>query len=385
MFATTSNTANNNSNNNNSSYFDTTMTTTTNNTSSSSPNDMLTTTTQPHSNHFYHSNNNPPSLTTSSTNTTTTASGHPSPSSLPPTYATLPRTTKLEEEPNPFEQSFSKPVLPPVSSIESPGLHKTTLWDSLRAGPLSPSMLLGPAGNKQRTSTSSSLSSTSSISSTSSSAGEGIIASYHHSNTGFVKYNNHHQQTVTVNRAQHQSPSVKRTHTEPTLESIHLRHQNGDNDADDYDNVFERPNIKRRAQSNTTASISNTLMDGEEKRKNFLERNRLAALKCRQRKKQWLQNLQDKVEYLSTDNEQLQMQNNALREQLIELKSMLLVHKTCPVNSEAVIDAVNRPIPGSNNIIRHHQQQQQQQYHHSTSSIHFSSNASHRFSSYSRN
>ncbi|KAI9265104.1 hypothetical protein BDA99DRAFT_419410, partial [Phascolomyces articulosus] len=55
-----------------------------------------------------------------------------------------------------------------------------------------------------------------------------------------------------------------------------------------------------------------------------------AALKCRQRKKQWLQNLQAKVEYLSTDNEQLQIQNNALREQLIELKSMLLAHKTCP-------------------------------------------------------
>ncbi|KAI7859347.1 hypothetical protein BDC45DRAFT_531242 [Circinella umbellata] len=342
---------------------------------------MLTTTTQPHSNHFYHSNNNPPSLTTSSTiTTTTTASGNPSPSSLPPTYATLPRTTKLEEEPNPFEQSFSKPVLPPVSSIESPGLHKTTLWDSLRAGPLSPSMLLGPAGNKQRTSTSSSLSSTSSISSTTSSAGEGIITSNHHSYTGFVKYNNHHQHAVTVNRAQHQSPSVKRMHTEPTLESIHLRQQNGDNDSDDYDNDFERPDIKRRTQSSTTPSTSNTLMDDEEKRKNFLERNRLAALKCRQRKKQWLQNLQDKVEYLSTDNEQLQMQNNALREQLIELKSMLLVHKTCPVNSEAVIDAINRPIPGSSNIMR----QQQQQYHHSTTSIHFPSNASHRFSSYSR-
>ena len=133
-----------------------------------------------------------PSLTTSSTNTiTTTASGNPSPSSLPSTYATLPRTTKLEEEPNPFEQSFSKPVLPPVSSIESPGLQKTTLWDSLRAGPLSPSMLLGPAGNKQRTSTSSSSSPTSSISSSLSSTGEGITTPYNHyshnSNTGIKK------------------------------------------------------------------------------------------------------------------------------------------------------------------------------------------------------
>ncbi|KAI8138193.1 hypothetical protein BJV82DRAFT_492212, partial [Fennellomyces sp. T-0311] len=56
----------------------------------------------------------------------------------------------------------------------------------------------------------------------------------------------------------------------------------------------------------------------------------LAALKCRQRKKQWLQNLQAKVEYLTTDNEQLQVQTNALREQLIDLKTVLLAHKTCP-------------------------------------------------------
>merc|ERR1711939_1241313 len=37
-------------------------------------------------------------------------------------------------------------------------------------------------------------------------------------------------------------------------------------------------------------------MTDEEKRRNFLERNRVAALKCRQRKKQWLANLQAKVE-----------------------------------------------------------------------------------------
>lgn len=60
----------------------------------------------------------------------------------------------------------------------------------------------------------------------------------------------------------------------------------------------------------------------EEKRRNFLERNRqgtqfsagarqtmltllLAALKCRQRKKAWLAQLQAKVEFLTTENERL--------------------------------------------------------------------------------
>lgn len=108
--------------------------------------------------------------------------------------------------------------------------------------------------------------------------------------------------------------------------------------------IQQRPTTKRRAQStnNITAAADNE----DEKRKNFLERNRLAAYKCRQRKKQWMQDLQARVEYLTTDNEQLQMQTTALREQLIDLKTMLLEHKSCSVNTQAIIEAVNRPIPG---------------------------------------
>jgi len=91
-------------------------------------------------------------------------------------------------------------------------------------------------------------------------------------------------------------------------------------------------------------------MTDEEKRKNFLERNRfvppsfrsylsmcianphsVAALKCRQRKKQWLANLQSKVEMFSSENDQLSSQISALREEVVALKTMLLAHKDCPV------------------------------------------------------
>ncbi|KAI8991666.1 hypothetical protein BDF20DRAFT_54978 [Mycotypha africana] len=68
----------------------------------------------------------------------------------------------------------------------------------------------------------------------------------------------------------------------------------------------------------------------EEKRKNFLERNRLAALKCRQRKKQWLLNLQARVEFLTNDNEQLQLEAEALRKEIMDLKTLLVTHKDCP-------------------------------------------------------
>ncbi|SPO31900.1 related to transcription factor ATFA [Ustilago trichophora] len=62
----------------------------------------------------------------------------------------------------------------------------------------------------------------------------------------------------------------------------------------------------------------------DEKRKNFLERNRQAALKCRQRKKAWLASLQAKVEYLQNDNENLQNTVSALRNENMFLKSQLV-------------------------------------------------------------
>ncbi|KAF2232293.1 hypothetical protein EV356DRAFT_517592 [Viridothelium virens] len=72
-------------------------------------------------------------------------------------------------------------------------------------------------------------------------------------------------------------------------------------------------------------------MTDEEKRKNFLERNRVAALKCRQRKKQWLANLQAKVEIFSTENDALSATVTQLREEIVNLKTLLLAHKDCPV------------------------------------------------------
>lgn len=57
----------------------------------------------------------------------------------------------------------------------------------------------------------------------------------------------------------------------------------------------------------------------------------IAALKCRQRKKQWLANLQAKVEFLTNDNENLQNQAQSLREEIINLKTLLLAHKDCPI------------------------------------------------------
>ncbi len=59
---------------------------------------------------------------------------------------------------------------------------------------------------------------------------------------------------------------------------------------------------------------------------------RVAALKCRQRKKQWLANLQSKVELFSTENDALSATVTQLREEIVNLKTLLLAHKDCPVS-----------------------------------------------------
>ena len=58
---------------------------------------------------------------------------------------------------------------------------------------------------------------------------------------------------------------------------------------------------------------------------------RVAALKCRQRKKQWLQNLQNKVELFSSENDALNAQVAQLRDEVMNLKTILIAHKDCPI------------------------------------------------------
>ncbi|KAG0137668.1 hypothetical protein HOY82DRAFT_477317 [Tuber indicum] len=72
-------------------------------------------------------------------------------------------------------------------------------------------------------------------------------------------------------------------------------------------------------------------MTDEEKRKSFLERNRLAALKCRERKKKWIANLEEKVERFSRENAELSAQVTSFREEIVSIRTLLLAYSDCPV------------------------------------------------------
>lgn len=79
----------------------------------------------------------------------------------------------------------------------------------------------------------------------------------------------------------------------------------------------------------------------------------MAALKCRQRKKQWLANLQAKVEIFSTENDALSATVIQLREEIVNLKTLLLAHKDCPVSAAQGLGGMNMNAFVGNDVHQH--------------------------------
>ncbi|XP_056283015.1 cyclic AMP-dependent transcription factor ATF-2 isoform X2 [Pseudoliparis swirei] len=71
----------------------------------------------------------------------------------------------------------------------------------------------------------------------------------------------------------------------------------------------------------------------DEKRRKFLERNRAAASRCRQKRKVWVQSLERKADDINSMNGQLQNEVSLLRTEVAQLKQLLLAHKDCPVTT----------------------------------------------------
>ncbi|XP_056279160.1 cyclic AMP-dependent transcription factor ATF-7a isoform X2 [Pseudoliparis swirei] len=73
--------------------------------------------------------------------------------------------------------------------------------------------------------------------------------------------------------------------------------------------------------------------DPDERRQRFLERNRAAASRCRQKRKYWVSSLEKKAEELCNMNVSLSNEVSLLRNEVAHLKQLLLAHKDCPVTT----------------------------------------------------
>lgn len=133
----------------------------------------------------------------------------------------------------------------------------------------------------------------------------------------------------TTRAAGHSPAQAKRTRAN-TITSVSTNghsKESGEEEEEDDDDDEEREEQSQQhltAQGTTTKGRQQKKPETEEeKRRNFLERNRQAALKCRQRKKAWLASLQAKVEYLTTENERLTAALVSSREEISRLSALV--------------------------------------------------------------
>ena len=89
------------------------------------------------------------------------------------------------------------------------------------------------------------------------------------------------------------------------------------------------PKRNRKHASRGAETMDNNDKPEDVKRSKFLERNRVAASKCRQKKKEWTQNLETRARELQKDNNLLRMNVESLREEVLFLKGEMLKHKSC--------------------------------------------------------
>jgi bZIP transcription factor len=90
---------------------------------------------------------------------------------------------------------------------------------------------------------------------------------------------------------------------------------------------------RRRKKSARKQSSAGSNGEGGDKRNQFLERNRVAASKCRQKKKEWTSNLEQRARNLQASKTSLAVLVSSLREELLYLKGEALKHATCDCNS----------------------------------------------------
>eukprot|EP00043_Microstomoeca_roanoka_P003899 m.46395 g.46395 ORF g.46395 m.46395 type:complete len:214 (+) comp12245_c0_seq1:124-765(+) len=101
-------------------------------------------------------------------------------------------------------------------------------------------------------------------------------------------------------------------------------------DATEMTPVPKKPTPSSKARRKKEAAV-------DEKRVKFLERNRAAATRCRERKKQWRQELLQKENTLETANKQMHDEMKRLREEIALLKNVLVAKRGPNALAEAGI------------------------------------------------
>ena len=91
----------------------------------------------------------------------------------------------------------------------------------------------------------------------------------------------------------------------------------------------QSPKRARKYASRGGANALEPTKPEDVKRSKFLERNRVAASKCRQKKKEWTQNLENRAREYQKNNNNLRLIVESLRQEILFLKGEMLKHNSC--------------------------------------------------------
>lgn len=104
------------------------------------------------------------------------------------------------------------------------------------------------------------------------------------------------------------------------------RKRNGSNTDNEHPS---QPGKRTRKYARNVEAADAVNKPEDVKRSKFLERNRVAASKCRQKKKEWTQNLETRARELQKNNNMLRMDVESLRQEVLFLKAEMLKHNNC--------------------------------------------------------
>lgn len=159
-----------------------------------------------------------------------------------------------------------------------------------------------------------------------------------HQQTG----NDHNDRMSSISQFGQITPPDDKTMFTTNLANIVKREHDDNNDVNIPDLQQDASSASRRKSS--TASASKRSRKGsrghnkdeeasepeeDAKREKFLERNRVAASKCRQKKKEWTNGLEDRLRHLQAENTHLKSFTATLREEVLTLKGEMLKHQSC--------------------------------------------------------
>jgi cyclic AMP-dependent transcription factor ATF-2 len=86
---------------------------------------------------------------------------------------------------------------------------------------------------------------------------------------------------------------------------------------------------RKKQHSHSKQELKSGDKEEDKKRNKYLERNRLAASKCRQKKKEWMHDLEATKAMLEAKHSALQRDYSALLQEVSQIKTLLMAHSNC--------------------------------------------------------